>query len=127
MTPLKDSTITFARLLRIFAGFLLGVFVLTYVLFQARNLLLGPSVILEKEPILVYGERTIILEGIARNIVSLNLNGREIHTDENGLFNEQLVLENGYTIMTLRAQDRYGRVRTLSREFVYKPTADNYQ
>ncbi len=91
-----------------------------YVHFQARNLISGPSIELPDAPNGVVRERLVTLEGTARNIVKLTVNGREIHTDEHGLFREALVLENGYTIATLRAEDRFGRTTTLTREYVYE-------
>ncbi len=122
MTPLRESRISLPGILQLFFALGLGALIFAYVLFQARNLLMGPSITLETaESGSIQHERTILLEGMTRNIVSLTLNGREIHTDETGVFSERLVLENGYTIMTLRAEDRYGRERTLSREFVYTP------
>ena len=91
-----------------------------YVHFQARNLISGPSIELPDAPNGVVRERLITLTGTARNIVKLTVNGCEIHTDEHGLFREALVLENGYTIATLRAEDRFGRTTTLTREYVYE-------
>ncbi len=119
MKPITFSRITPATVLKFCFGLLLGVLILGYTLFQARNLLMGPSLVLTNEPDQVQTSRTIILEGVAKNIVAISVNGREIHTDETGVFSEELVLESGYTIMTLRAEDRYGRTSTLSRKFVY--------
>ena len=51
----------------------------------------------------------------------LTLNDREIYTDKNGVFTEALVLENGYTVATLTAHDRYGRTQELTETFVYAP------
>jgi hypothetical protein len=93
----------------------------SYTYFQARNLIHGPSLVLQNEFETVEHERALTLEGNARNVVVLRLNGREIHTDEHGDFSEVLVLENGYTIMSLEAEDRYGRSTILTRTFVYKP------
>lgn len=102
---------------------LLAVFlgaILWYLIFQSRNLIQGPTITLTTETGGVQSERVITLEGVAENIVSLSLNGRQIHTDQKGAFTEALVLENGYTIMTLTAEDRYGRSTSLSRSFVYR-------
>jgi len=61
---------------------------------------------------------TMILTGKALNIVSLSLNGRSIYTNDSGDFKETLVLPSGYTIMTITAQDRYGRTHSLERVYV---------
>lgn len=119
MKPITFSHLTPATILKFIFGLLLGALILGYALFQARNLLMGPSLVLTEEPSQIQSSRTVVLKGVAKNIVAISLNGREIHTDETGFFEEALVLESGYTIMTLRAEDRYGRTSTLSRKFVY--------
>ena len=102
---------------------LLFLIVIFYVVFQARFLIIGPVVELTTETKPVYNDQTIEINGRAENITHMTLNGRAIYTDENGSFKEQLVLENGYTIMTISAHDRYGRETTLTRSFVYRPAS----
>jgi len=92
-----------------------------YTAFQARFLLLGPTVSFQNEPESIQTQRQIYLEGTAKNIVEITLNGRQIYTDKTGYFKEALVLENGYTISTISVRDRYGRTRAYTKEFVYTP------
>lgn len=94
-----------------------------YIFFQARFLIIGPVVTLHTEPAPVYNDRSIEISGTAYNISNITLNGRPVYIDEQGDFTETLVLENGYTIMTIRAEDRYGRDTTLTRSFVYRPAS----
>lgn len=122
MSPITIPTVSIERFLKISLGVLLGVIFLTYAVYQARNLIQGPRISLQGEPGSIQTERTITLVGSARNVVVLRLNGREINTDEMGTFEHTLTLENGYTIMTLEAEDRYGRKTDLTRSFIYKPT-----
>lgn len=92
-----------------------------YIAFQARFLIAGPSITLLQElPVAQAGE-VVMIEGIAKNIVAITLNDRPIFINEDGRFVEPLILENGYSIMTLRARDRYGREEVLKRPFVYSP------
>ncbi len=98
-------------------------FAVAYVIFQARFLIIGPQIVLTTEPALVHNEHLVFLEGTAFNISRLWLNDRQIFTDSGGNFKEALVLENGYTMSTLRAEDRYGRATTLERSFVYTPAS----
>lgn len=93
--------------------------IVLYTLFQARFLLSGPIITFMHELPIEQTERVVDLEGEAQNIVKLALNGRQIYTDKNGYFKEALVLENGYTVATLQAHDRYGRTRTYTQSFVY--------
>jgi len=97
--------------------------VLAYILFQARFLIAGPQIIIRDNLTSQHSTRTITLEGTAYNITHLWLNDRQIYTDESGNFREALVLENGYTIATLRAKDRFGRITTVERPFVYTPAS----
>lgn len=121
MTPLTLKPVSIEQFLKKAAFIVCAVLFIAYAYFQARNLILGPSISLSTEPGILHEERSISIEGTAQNIKMLRLNGLEIHTDEAGVFNQTLVLENGYTIMTLEAEDRYGRTTTLTRPFVYKP------
>ena len=97
--------------------------VLAYVVFQARFLLTGPQIMLTEEPPRLNNSRQVFLTGQAYNITHLWLNDRPIYTNANGAFREALVLENGYTVTTLRAIDRYGRETAVTRSFVYVPAS----
>ena len=97
--------------------------ILSYIVFQARFLIIGPQIALSEEPSPLQNDRQIFLAGNAHNISHLWLNDRPIFTDAKGNFNEALVLEDGYTVTTLRAEDRYGRETKIQRVFVYTPAS----
>lgn len=113
-TQISFRTISIATALALFA-----ILALAFVLFQARYLLLGPQVTLIDPPTIQQNERQITLTGTARNISHLWLNDRQIYTDQTGTFTETVVLENGYTVITLRAEDRYGRTATVAHPVSY--------
>lgn len=117
MSPIRYQRITIRTIVvyTLCVG-LLSLLVL-YVSFQARFIVAGPTLEVYTDNQIVSG-RTVAIEGVAQNIVSISLNGRTIYTDENGYFKETVVLEDGYTLTTLRARDRYGREVTASRSFV---------
>ena len=96
---------------------------LGFVVFQARFLITGPRIVLEDLPQRPQNDRQITIKGDAYNISRLWLNDRPIYTDAKGRFEEALVLENGYTIATLRAEDRYGRTTRVSAPLVYVPAS----
>lgn len=106
----------------VFLSALLGI----YVVYQARNIIQGPSIVLTGTYESVQHEKSITITGHTYNIVKLTVNGKEIHTSADGAFSHELVLENGYTIASFNAQDRFGRTTSLMREYVYVPpeTAD---
>jgi hypothetical protein len=92
-----------------------------YVLFQARFMIQGPQIHITTPIPTSSNERIVTVAGNARNITKITLNGRQIFTDEYGQFEEALVLENGYTIATIAAVDRYGRETSVAQPVVYTP------
>ena len=119
MSPVVISPFTFRNLLiYVCVALVLSAFV-AYVVFQARFLIAGPQISLSTNASELQTQRQVVLEGEAQNIVRITLNGRQIYTDKDGNFKEALVLENGYTIATLQAEDRYGRTTSLTKTFVF--------
>ncbi len=49
------------------------------------------------------------IKGQAKNAVYLTLNGREIFIDKDGNFNEKQALAPGLSVVTLTAQDKFGK------------------
>jgi len=123
MRPLKQSSIHIEHVFKVLGIVVLVCGLVWYAHYQARNLINGPSIALEDVGDGVHHERTVDIKGVAKNIVSLSLNGKSIFTDEKDVFEHTLMLENGYTIMTINAEDRYGRKTSLSRTFVYVPAS----
>jgi len=84
--------------------------IITYSLFQARFIILGPyleikypqnGASLDTNPINIVGQ--------AKNIVFISLNDRPIYVDKNGNWSEKLIAPKGPSIITVRARDRFGR------------------
>ena len=120
-----EEPIAFRTILK-FIGLSTGLLLmLAYVVFQARFLIMGPQISLIETTNIKLNERSIFLVGETNNISHLWLNDRPIYTDAKGKFKEALVLENGYTIATLRAEDRYGRETTVVQPLVYTPASFN--
>lgn len=86
---------------------------------QARYLIAGPEVALTGDLMTVQNERVITLSGEAKNVTALYLNGRAITTDQAGVFNESIVLQNGYSTVSIDAVDRYGRQVHIETPMVY--------
>lgn len=113
--------------LRTLLGGIVSIIVLAliagYIVYQARFMIQGPSIVLLNEPPRVLNEHFVTIAGQAQNITRINLNGRPIFTDQAGYFAEAMMLENGYTIATVAATDRYGRTTEVIREFMYVPAS----
>ena len=119
MTDFSSTPGTLRRVLRVLGIIILSIVIVSYVLYQARNLIQGPSILLYGEYFPEQHEKTILLEGQTHNIVKLTLNGKEIHTSSDGAFSHTVVLEHGYSIISLYAEDRFGRTTSVVREYVY--------
>ena len=111
----------FRTLIRYWLIILGCLLIASFVVFQARFLITGPQIVINDPPVSPGNERQVELKGKAYNIVRIWLNDRPIYTDAQGNFKEAIVLENGYTIATLRAEDRYGRTTKVTQEMVYVP------
>ncbi len=120
---MMNETLEFRTLIKIVSITMGLLLILAYFIFQARFLIMGPQITLTDRPNIRQNNRTIFLTGTTRNISHLWLNDRPIYTDKEGKFEEALVLENGYTIATLRAEDRYGRETTVAQPLVYTPAS----
>jgi hypothetical protein len=94
-----------------------------FVVFQGRFLITGPRIVFQDLPQGPQNNRQVTITGDAYNISRLWLNDRPIYTDAKGRFEEAIVLENGYTIATLRAEDRYGRTTKVSTPLVFVPAS----
>jgi hypothetical protein len=105
----KANAYPFRTLLKYWFVAIAVLLMVFFVLFQARFLITGPRIVITEAPEGPQNERQVTVAGTAYNISRLWLNDRLIYTDKQGHFKEAIVLENGYTIATLRAQDRYGR------------------
>ena len=90
--------------------FILAILVLGYVGFQARFLILGPQVkITYPKSNQSVESPLVVLEGTAHNVSYISLNGRQIFTDERGHWQEKLLVSDGLSIMSVEAEDRFGR------------------
>lgn len=60
------------------------------------------------------------VNGVALNAIYLSLNGREIFIDKNGSFTEPVSLPPGLSVITLDAQDKFGKRAEKKFEVLYK-------
>lgn len=103
---------------------IIGIFaiaILGYAFFQARNIILGPVIKIQNpENGMSLDYSLIEIKGIAKNISLISMNDRQIFTDEQGEFSEKLLLSYGYNIITIKAEDRFGRKTKETLELIYK-------
>lgn len=101
---------------------LFGVFVV-YVVFMARNLIRGAGIEIVTPTNGSTATTSVVrVEGRVENASHIYLNGTKIFTDENGDFHEVAVIPEGYSIVEIRAVDRFGREKRRLVEVVGKPS-----
>lgn len=89
---------------------LVAVVGVSYFLFQARFMVLGPMLeITYPQNGALVASSIVDIEGRAKNIAWISLNGRQIFTDEDGHWSERMVVSPGTSIMTVKTKDRFGR------------------
>ncbi len=89
---------------------ILFILLISYSLYQARALLVGPQVSITRPLDGDTVENSMItIEGKARNIAWISLNDRQIFTDEEGWWSEKLIVSSGISIMTVKARDHFNR------------------
>ena len=81
----------------------------SYGLWNARNLLLGPSIEIynPSQSEIETTKNTITVKGQVKNMTFLSLNGRSIFASADGLFEEKLLLYPGSNIIEIKAKDRF--------------------
>lgn len=62
----------------------------------------------------------ISINGNAKNAIHLTLNGREIFIEKDGTFKEPIALLPGFSVVTLLAQDKFGKTDEKKFEVMYQ-------
>lgn len=93
-----------------------------YGIFNARTLMRGPVVtITDPLPGETLTETLLIIEGSAKNVTRVRVNGRPITLDQQGAFMEKLVTQSGYGTVVVEAENRFGQHTRKVVEYVGKP------
>ncbi|HRY30891.1 MAG TPA: hypothetical protein P5328_00665 [Candidatus Paceibacterota bacterium] len=102
------------------AGIIVVMVVIGYAIFNSRLFIEGPRIIIESpQNGGVFDAPLIKITGKALNISYLELDGRQIYTEENYSFSESLLLHPGYNIIQLVAKDKFGRGTEESLQLMY--------
>ncbi len=65
-------------------------------------------------------DELVTIEGNVQNASSVKLNDRKIFLTEKGDFKEKLIVREGYTIITVSAEDRFNKPTEKKVGFVFK-------
>lgn len=109
------------RILKILTLILVAGTILIYAGFKAKDLVLGPQLAITS-PIdgAVMDQSLVEITGTVKNISFLRLNDNKIFADEHGVFREKLLLSYGYNIISVEADDRFGRSIQKTIRLIYK-------
>ncbi len=120
--PLKKHRYKLARPLASMLLVVPVVLIAAYAYYQSKNLLEGPSLeIVPSAFVEVLTQPLVTIRGKAERISYLTINHQQIFTNEAGEFAEQLLLAQGYNIITVTAWDRFGRLTERVLELIYDP------
>jgi hypothetical protein len=99
----------YKKIIKISSITVLFLFIILYAFFRSKDLVFGVHI---KDVNLVDGKKVenniINVSGNAKNAVILTLNGREISIDQNGNWNETIVVLPGYNVVKINAKDKFG-------------------
>ena len=98
------------KILQISAGIVFFLAIAGYSFYQAADYRQGASISIDSpQDGFVTDRQMIEITGSAERVAYLSLNGRQIYTDRSGNFSEQLLLADGYNIITIAAEDDFNR------------------
>ena len=98
------------KILKITAGVVLFGIIAGYAAYQVEDFRTGPVISITSPTDGYQTEEPMLkLAGQVERIAYLSLNGRQIYTDTNGYFDEELLLTDGYNIITVAGRDAFDR------------------
>jgi len=116
--PIKSIKITFFTLLT------LGIFY--YVYHQMEDYLKGPVLVLtEPSDNSTLYQDDVLIKGYAQNISYISMNGKQIFTDQTGQFSEEMLLAEGFNLIEIVVEDKYGRKNQQTLKLVYLEKLSN--
>ena len=109
------------RILEIIFFSVFFIFIIIFVFFRSHDLIFGVKIKnVNLKDGSVVTENLIKVTGIAKNAITLELNGREISVDQNGNFKETIALLSGYNIISIVAKDKFGYVDRKNYQLIYQ-------
>jgi hypothetical protein len=123
---MKTTRFSGNKIIKLFIASGLVLLVFSYVLYQSRNFILGPRIFI-KEPLdgQLFNSSFVKIKGQAVNTTNLRINDYPILVDETGKFEKDLLLAKGYNIISLSAEDRFGRTIHKKLRLVYRQNKHN--
>lgn len=103
----------------VFSAFIL----VAYGLFNARNIIIGPTLeLFSPDKDMETSTNLLKINGQAANVVFISINNKPIFIDTEGLFEEKLLLSPGSNIIEVKARDRFKQEIKKIVKIYYKPS-----
>ena len=121
MTRIQKTKMSPKKIISTFivAGF--SLFLIIFIIFKTKAISSGISLSIEGiENGSMYTESVTEITGNADNAKHLLINGREINISQEGDFKDFLVLAPGYNIITISAEDKFGKITKKTYEVIKK-------
>jgi hypothetical protein len=110
----------FRKKIKIWGTITVLVVVFVYSLFNARQLISGPEIIIKSpENGLSFDTPFMEIIGEAKNTAFISMNGRTIYINEKDEFKEKLLLPPGTSIIKIDARDRFERSTEVTLWYTY--------
>lgn len=101
---------------------ILTVVTVGYGIFEARSVMTGPELRLRSPTAgSTIESPSFVVEGTAKNVTRLRINGRAVTTNQTGAFSETFVTLDGYGMLLLEAENRFGRSTKSEIAYMGKP------
>lgn len=100
------------------------VLLVCYGIFNARNLITGPTIeIFSPTSNVETAKNVITVKGRADNVSFISLGGKPIFVNKEGLFEEKMLLSPGINFIEIKARDRFKKEIAKIIKIYYKETA----
>jgi len=107
--------------IRLFVVIVSVLLLVSYGIFNARNLIIGPTIeIFSPVRDMETEENILTIKGVAKNVAFISIGGRPIFIDKEGSFEEKLLLSLGSNIIEIRARDRFKKEILKTIKIYYK-------
>lgn len=108
----------------VFVGLII-ITVIAYAYYRTRDIANGPILtITSPQNGTTIENELLLIKGTALNISHITLNDRQIFTDEDGNFEEELLLYPGYNIISIKVRDKLERKIEKTLELIYNGDED---
>ncbi|MFA6315395.1 MAG: hypothetical protein WC648_03470 [Candidatus Paceibacterota bacterium] len=107
---MSQSRTTTIKALRLIGIIIIVSLIVGYGIWRSLDYVAGPEItILEPIDGSSIESSTVTIHGNAKRIISIAINGRDISIDENGNWNELIIVFPGINIVQIKAIDRFER------------------